>query len=166
MQRAVAKGGVEDLLLLAGKPAPCIGVGKELRQIFVEVEIVADDGADRRLHRLVAIAFGKMRRPGAAPLPRRLHVKERGAAIGAGRPELGEVDDVMQQGVGDVPLVPGIMRARGEKQLIETGLSDLVRQTGRTSCTSGMKCLSRVLDAVAQVAVELGQPEQAPRMCR
>ena len=39
-------------------------------------------------------------------------------------------------------------------------------QTGCTSCTSGQKCLSRFSMPWRSVAVELGQPAQAPRMCR
>ena len=49
----------------------------------------------------------------------------------------------MQQIVGDVALLPGIMGARLAKQLVETGVGESPPQTGRTSCTSGMKCLSR-----------------------
>ena len=37
-------------------------------------------------------------------------------------------------------------------------------QTGRTSVTSGTKCLSRFSIPCFSVAVEEGQPEQAPRM--
>ena len=39
-------------------------------------------------------------------------------------------------------------------------------QAARTSCTSGQKCRSRFSMPCRSVAVELGQPEQAPRMCR
>jgi hypothetical protein len=45
LQRAVAEGGLEDLLVVALIPALGIGVRKELRQVLVEVEILADDGA-------------------------------------------------------------------------------------------------------------------------
>ena len=58
------------------------------------------------------------------------------------------------------------LRARVAEQLIETGFGDFTAQTGRTSCTSGMKCLSRFSMPWRSVAVEEGHPEQAPRMCR
>ena len=44
--------------------------------------------------------------------------------------------------------------------------ASLSAQTGRTSCTSGMKCRSRFSMPWRSVAVELGQPEQAPRICK
>ena len=50
---------------------------------------------------------------------------------------------LMQQLVGDVAVLPGVMGARRAKQLVETGLGKSLAQTGRTSCTSGMKCRSR-----------------------
>ena len=78
-----------------------------------------------------------------------------------------EIDDLMQQRVGHVPVAPGVMGARLEEQLVESRhLGSLPAQTGRTSCTSGMKCRSRFSMPWRSVAVELGQPEQAPRMCK
>ena len=88
----------------------------------------------------------------------------RRARIGGCRPELQEIDDLMQQSVRHVLVEPRIMRARVVKQLVETGLGDSAAQTGRTSCTSGMKCLSRFSMPWRSVAVEEGHPEQAPRM--
>ena len=38
--------------------------------------------------------------------------------------------------------------------------------TGRTSVTSGMKCCNRFWMPYCRVAVELGQPAQAPCICR
>ena len=116
---------------------------KQLRQVMIEIEIVADDGADRRLHRLVPVAFGEMRLEPLLGLGR-FHEHEAGrAAIGRGRAELQEIDDTVQQLVGDVAVLPGVMGARRAKQLVETGLGKSLAQTGRTSCTSGMKCRSR-----------------------
>ena len=60
-QRAVAEGGVENFLVVALEPALGVGVRKQLGQVVIEVEVVADDGAHRRLHGLVAIAFGEIR---------------------------------------------------------------------------------------------------------
>jgi hypothetical protein len=78
-----------------------VGVRKELGQIFIEIEIVADDGAHRRLHRLVAVAFGEMRLELLFRLAR-LDEKEAGrAAIRRGRPKLQEIDQLVQQRVGN-----------------------------------------------------------------
>ena len=93
--------------------------------------------------------------------------KRAGLQLAAGRSHLGEIDDLMQQRVGHVLVAPGVMGARLAEQLVESRMSEqLARQTGRTSCTSGMKCRSRFSMPWRSVAVELGQPEQAPRMCR
>ena len=48
LERAVAERGLEDLRVVAGEPAARVGVREELGQMLVEIEIVADDGADRR----------------------------------------------------------------------------------------------------------------------
>jgi hypothetical protein len=88
--------------------------------------------------------------------------------------------------ISNIPVEPFIVGAGLMKDLIEASLRKrrgalaalAVRvarllfsrpslgHTGRTSCTSGMKWRSRFSMPWRSVAVELGQPEQAPRMCR
>jgi hypothetical protein len=92
LQRAVAEGGLLDFLRLAFEPALGVGVGKELWQMMIEVEIIADDGADRRLHRLLAIAFREKRLEPFLGLARFHEQEARRAAIGACRPEFHEID--------------------------------------------------------------------------
>ena len=96
---------------------------KELGQIFIEIEIVADDGAHRRLHRLVAVAFGEMRLELLFRLAR-LDEKEAGrAAIRRGRPKLQEIDQLVQQRVGNF----------AGKRIMRPGVTEqLARQADRS----------------------------------
>src|SRR5262245_62132188 len=165
LQRAVAESGVEDLRLVAFEPASGIGVGKEIGQVKIEIEVVADDGADRRLHGLVAVAFGEMRLETLLGLARFDEQETGRGAICRGRAELQEIDKLGQSRVGHLSY-EGVVRPGVSEQLVQAGCGKLAAQTGRTSCTSGMKCLSRFSIPWRSVAVELGQPEQAPRICR
>lgn len=117
MQGPVAEGCLLDLLRLALEPALGVGVGKELGQIFIEVEIVADDGAHRRLHRLVAVPFGEMRLEFFLGLARLDEKEAGGAAIRRGRAKLQEIDQLVQQRVGNFA-GKRIMRPRVAEQLV------------------------------------------------
>jgi hypothetical protein len=82
LQRAVAKGGLGDLFLIAFEPALGVGVRKQLGQVLIEVEVVADDGAGPTPSWSCRVAFRQMR---LEPLLRcaRLHKDEaRRTAIG------------------------------------------------------------------------------------
>ena len=71
-------------------------MGKELGQVKIEIEVVADDGADRRLHGLVAVAFGEMRLETLLGLARFDEQETGWAAICRGRAELQEIDKLVQ----------------------------------------------------------------------
>ena len=71
--------------------------------------MMAQTGAFIVLSRLPSERCGLSRSFAARDFTNR---KRAGLQLALVGPELGEIDDVMQQRVGDVPLVPGIMRAR------------------------------------------------------
>ena len=125
--------------------------------------MMAQTGAFMVLSRLPSDRCGLSRSLASRDLTNR---KRAGLQLARVGPIFSEIDDLMQQRVGHVLVAPGIMGARFEEQLVESGFGQLVRQTGRTSCTSGMKCRSKFSMPWRSVAVELGQPEQAPRMCK
>src|SRR4051794_13642732 len=93
----------------------------------------------------------------------------------------------MQEPVRNVAVLPFVVGPRLVEQLVDAPVGERLMpllaaaaidaavsrggrsgrgHTGRTSCTSGMKWRSRFSMPWRSVAVELGQPEQAPRMCR
>ena len=95
--------------------------------MLVEFEVVADDRANRGAHRFGAIAFGQMRRK---PLfrPRRFHEENAGGRlVRARRPHLHDVDKLPKQLVGNGLILPFIMSAGFEEDLIQAFRSDGAR---------------------------------------
>jgi hypothetical protein len=87
--------------------------------MLIELEIEADNRAHRGRHGLLAIALAQVRLQPLLGLlgfhedePRRLAVRSRG-------PHLHEIHKPLQKVVRHLARLPGAMRARLEKQLIE-----------------------------------------------
>ena len=92
-------------------------MGKELGQVLVELQVVADDGADRRLHGLVAIALAQVRLQALLGFLRLHEDEARRRAVGARRAQLEHVDELVQQAVGHVLWLPLVVRAGVEEEL-------------------------------------------------
>ena len=87
--------------------------------MLIEFEVVADDRANRRAHRLGAVAFRQMRGKALLGL-RRLHEQDaRGRLVRACRPHLHDVDKLPKQLVGNGLILPLIVGAGFEENLIQ-----------------------------------------------
>ena len=122
LQGGVAERGGVDQRLVADEPAARVSVRKQPRQLLVEFVVGGDDRGDRRLHGLGAVAIGQER---LQLRLRRLRLHEHHPhrrAVRAGRPELGQVVELVQLLVAHLFRQPRVERAGAAEQLLKTGL--------------------------------------------
>src|SRR6185437_12693720 len=133
----------------------------------------AHDALDQRHQRFGVSAHHDLRflrrHPGAGAEHRRRAGLKRGIdgedAHAGPRSSSAKADDPVFANSSIISQTPGILVARSSLPPRKRG-QGMTAYIGRTSTTSGTKCLSKFWMPCLSVAVEDGQPEQAPFMCR
>lgn len=122
LQRAVAHRRLGDQRLLAFVPALRVGVREELRELVEETQVQREDrGHGRGLH-LLDVARGHARKELGLRLGARDEHDAQRARIRGRRAPTQQVVQLVQQLRLDRARLKGVMRARVEEELVESGL--------------------------------------------